>query len=384
MLETYLQFEFDNDKVVHSDADLNLEVTIDVKQGIFRDYLPRNGFNNTTHTQYTPSVNDAFYFLPGVLVPRVKLKDLYSKEKIKNVRDVTKATHVFCGAKTFDTITDTSWKYSIETDALREFIETAYEKNRIDSFYYNKVKDALEFYTLDKVLVKDFASIRMVTDDDLSFRINRQNATSSSQAFVYVKDDYVDLYKSIQGLDLYDDQALMPHINGPDSVTIDEAMFQTLDTMLSSSDRDNRVVAMEIMANCNYQESLMYLCILFHYHGHRISDIPSKNHVNFKSLVNYMGLSSRSLDITRDKCVDILIEKSKFDVPAAEYLLNKFADSIPSDSYSKYFKVKRVCLSPELDAMLNHELTLDIKEDYTPTINEIQPIDEPIHNFLNL
>ena len=341
MLKTYLQFEIDYAKIVHTAADINLELNIDVVEGDLRGNFPKHGLSNNIITQYTPSVNDAFYFLPGVLVPRVKLKDLYAKEKIKNVRDITKATHVFCGAKTFDTI------------------------------------------TLDIVLVKDWNSIRPLRSNLIDYQVSMFDITNSSQAFVYVKGDYLEVYKSIQGLDLYDDQALMPHINGPDSVTIDEAMFQTLDTMLNSSDKDNRVVAMEIMANCNYQESLVHLCVLFHDHGHKISDMPSKNHVNFKSLVNYMGLTSRSLDITRDKCVDILIAKNRFDVAAAEYLLNKFADSIPSESYSKYFQVKRVCLSPELDAMLNHELTLDIKEDYKPVINETPIEDEPVNNFLN-
>lgn len=383
MLETYLQFEIDYAKIVHTAADISLEVNIDVIEGELRDGLPSYGLSNKIINQYTPAVNDAFYFLPGVLVPRVKLKDLYAKEKIKNVRDITKATHIFCGSKTFDSMTDTCWKYYVNTDAFKTYMDTAYEKGHINTFYYNKVKDALEFYTLEKVLVKDWNSIRPLRSDLVDYKVSLTDITTSSQAFVYVKDDYIEVYKSIQGLDLYDDQALMPHINGPDSVTIDEAMFQTLDTMLSSSDKDNRVVAMEIMANCNYQESLVHLCVLFHDHGHKISDMPTKNHVNFKSLVNYMGLTSRSLDITRDKCVDILIAKNRFDVSAAEYLLNKFADSIPSQSYSKYFQVKRVCLNSELDAMLNQELTLDIKEDYKPITQETPIEDEPVNNFLN-
>lgn len=383
MLKSYLQFDIDNSQIIHSPSDLDLEISISVIEGSLRNNTTGN-FENVIHTTYTPSSGDKFYFLPGVLVPRVKLKDLYASENIKNVRDISNATHVFCGDKSYDTFIETSWKYWIETDALREFLEKARESNSISDYYYDKAKSALEFYTENIVIVKDYNSIRMVTQNCYGICIPITSCTRSSQAFVQVKDEMLDTFKAIQGLELYSDQSLMPYINGPDSVTIDEAMYQTLNTMFNSSDRDNRVVAMEIMANCNYDESLLYLCVLFHDFGYNIQDIPSKNHVNFKTLINYMGLKSRGLNIDRDDCIDILKAKNRLTVENANYLLNKFSDSIDSNSWSKYFVVKTVCLSPEIDAIINTELKIDIKEDYAPVINETPIQDEPIHNFLNL
>jgi hypothetical protein len=48
-------------------------------------------------------------------------------------------------------------------------------------------------------------------------------------------------------------------------------------------------LAMEIMANSKYVESLIYLELLFYRYAGRISDRHTKNHVNFKSLLGYLG-----------------------------------------------------------------------------------------------
>ncbi len=65
--------------------------------------------------------------------------------------------------------------------------------------------------------------------------------------------------------------------------------------MFKSSDKDNHIMAMEIMANSNYVESALYLLLLLEEYGHRIADCNTKNHVNFKSMVSYFGLRVRDI-----------------------------------------------------------------------------------------
>jgi hypothetical protein len=382
MIKQHLMFSLDNDVVIHKDSDADFEVSIDTVHcchiNEFTEHTP-----NISNT-YTPSNGDKFYFLPGVVIPRIKLKDLYSQYKIANVRDMEKATHIFCGSGTFSSMTYRSWMYDCKTESFLKFIEAAYENGGINKFYYDKVKDALEFYTNEYVLIKDFATIRFITDDDLSYGIKNGEVTGSSKSYIKVNPDYEDIYSNVVKLNLYDDQSLMPYINGSDAVTLDENMYETLNTMLSSSDKDNTVVAMEIMSNCNFKESILYLTVLFHDFGHKFSDMPSKNHVNFKTLLNFMGLTSRGMSISRDMCVEILKNKNAVTVENMQFLLNKFGASIPTEAYSKYFIVKTVCLTPELDAMINDELSLTLKEDYTPVINETEITNEHINdNFLN-
>lgn len=375
-------FNLDNDVTIHKDSDANFEVSIDTVHCCLSNEFTEHT-TNISNT-YTPSNGDKFYFLPGVVIPRIKLKDLYSQYKIANVRDMEKATHIFCGSGTFSSMTYVSWMYDCKTEAFLKFIEAAYVNKGIDKFYYDKVKDALEFYTNENVLIKDFATARFLTDDDLSYRLTGNDVPGSSRRYIKVNPEHENTYSSIVKLNLYDDQSLMPYINGSDAVTLDENMYETLNTMLSSSDKDNIVVAMEIMSNCNFKESILYLTVLFHDFGHRFSDMSSKNHVNFKTLLNFMGLTTRDMNIGRDRCVEILKNKNAITVENMQFLLNKFGASVPTEAYSKYFIVKTVCLSPELDAMINDELSLTLKEDYTPVINEPEITNEHINNnFLN-
>ena len=80
-------------------------------------------------------------------------------------------------------------------------------------------------------------------------------------------------------------------VNGDEAVLIDLDTYQNLRNMFKSSDSDNHVMAMEIMANSNYLESLLYLEMLFFHHHQQIDYSRTKNHVNFKSLKNYQLLA---------------------------------------------------------------------------------------------
>ena len=87
---------------------------------------------------------------------------------------------------------------------------------------------------------------------------------------------------------LCDEKDLLENLNGDDALVIGETEFEQLRQMFLSSDSDNHVLAMEIMANSNYSQSIFYLLRLFKDYNRKISDQRSRNHVNFKSLVSIM------------------------------------------------------------------------------------------------
>jgi hypothetical protein len=136
-----------------------------------------------------------------------------------------------------------------------------------------------------------------------------------------------------------------------------------------SSDKENWIVAMEIMANCDYVASILYLVDLFYDFGSRMSDMRTKNHVNFKALKSYMGFD-KYMSPSMDQCVEILKSKNACTRENMMHLLNKFQNSIPG-SYSKHFIVKSVTLSGEFDRELNEELTVNLKDNYTPKTEHV-------------
>jgi hypothetical protein len=64
-------------------------------------------------------------------------------------------------------------------------------------------------------------------------------------------------------------------------VVIDTEMYKQLNSMLENGETSNVKIAMEIMANSDYEKSAPYLLLLFMNHGYRIWDSGFRNHVNF-------------------------------------------------------------------------------------------------------
>jgi len=72
------------------------------------------------------------------------------------------------------------------------------------------------------------------------------------------------------------------------STVIDEELFENILSMLSSNDWDNINTALEVMASCDFEESLFYIVMLLDIEYQKISHSNYFKHVNFQSLVQYV------------------------------------------------------------------------------------------------
>jgi hypothetical protein len=105
--------------------------------------------------------------------------------------------------------------------------------------------------------------------------------------------------------------------------------------------------------------------------------MPSKNHVNFKTLATYLGLRTNDLDINKDEAIKILVDKNAVTTFNMQHFLDKFKKDV---TYSKYFTVKAVTYTEEIDKLLKEELISTIKEDYKPESEPEYGIDNNIFN----
>lgn len=150
--------------------------------------------------------------------------------------------------------------------------------------------------------------------------------------------------------------------------------------MFKSSDKDNHIMAMEIMANSNYVESALYLLMLLEEYGHRIADCNTKNHVNFKSMVSYFGLRVRDVDNLDPD--DVSKKLTSLGLLTTEWLnillesrLNWFITNI---ARSSTFNVASIVPTPEvsvaIDSDYRAEITFDDKDpflEFAAGLNEV-------------
>ena len=325
-----------------------------------------NNSNNpigASDKDYTPSKGDKLYFLPGVNIPRVKLKDLSLQHGIKTVRDIDQATHVFVGKNTKDKIVTGQWYYTMNTSALRAILSDP--ELVMDDYYKENLDQALEFYTETEVIV-DYHSASELRNSELPFvkRYMIKNVSGSSSVFYTVDDEYTDLFPDILSLELYDESKLLKHINGDDAATIDETMFNQISDMFNSSDSDNHILAMEIMANCNYIDSLLYIEMLFEKYSGAMSNCHTKNHVNFKSLLSFLGKKKTYMYTDIDDIVKSLITKGVFDIDKVNVIMKYYGENIAARGGTDFFEVKSLTLSEEAAKLLNTNYVHQTFPDY--------------------
>jgi hypothetical protein len=309
------------------------------------------------------------------------MKDLTMEHGIKSVRNIDEATHIFAGRSTTHKITSNNWYYRMSTDHFKQMFETV--KQFMDDYYIQNVETALEFYQ-EECVYMDYSSSSEIRNEYPFLEARKIEglvaSINNSRTFYAVDDTYRDYFPAVTTLTIYDEAELLKYINGPDAVIIDSVMFEQLSDMFKSSDNDNHILAMEIMANSNYIDSLLYLEMLFKEYSGAMNNCHTKKHVNFKSLLGYLNKDGY-MTTNIDDIMKSLIDKGVLDTEKINVIMDRYAQEIEKHGSTNFFKVKSVTVNPETLALLNANYVYNKLEDFVP---EGQVEEEVIELHANL
>ena len=353
-----------HDLETHYENNNSQEITFDIDSYLGDFNAESNSLLNIVKEPYVPQEGDKIYFLPGVSVPRVKFKNVSVEYGIKTVRDPKLANVFFGCSRSIHSMTNNLWHYRAEVKDFLEFIKVI--DHRLDDHTRDVLETALEFYEKDHIGVSWNIMNCMVAT------VPNAQVSRHSNRLVYIDDIYKEEFIRLQSLKIYDESSVIDILNGEEATVIDETMYQHIREMFNSSDKDNHVLAMEIMANSKYTESLIYLELLFHFHASRMMDSHTKNHVNFKSLVSYLNKEMRYLYTDLDGVVDSLIRKDQFTPDKMEIVMNHLKEVITQTGDSKHFTVKTITIHPDFIAQLGTNFTYQVQDDY---INPEVPVE---------
>jgi hypothetical protein len=323
-------------------------------------------------TGYEPTTGDKLFFAKSVNIPRVKLKNLTKDYKIKATTKIEDASAVFISDNTTAKYTEARWHYNVKTEKFKEFFQGAVDGGYIDNYYADKVNTALEFYENEYIAI-EYNTKNILEDVHIPFRLT-EGVSFSSQRLQYISDEYVSSYKDMLNFTgpIYDESELLKYLNGSDALAIEENMYESLCEMFDSSDRDNHTLAMEIMANSQFEDSILYLSLLFNKYYNRIQDSRSKSHVNFKSLLALMDIRSNYFHLDIDEIIERLKKHGKLTKESVDVILKKLGDKIIDGGDSKYFKIKTITMTEEMLAVLNLNYEYSLHGDFTPQSPEIE------------
>ena len=351
---------------------LDINTEVDLQYATFNSV--RTLFPVTTG--YEPTIGDKLFFAKSVNIPRVKLKNLTKDYKIKATTKIEDASAVFISDNTTAKYTEARWHYNVKTEKFKEFFQGAVDGGYIDSYYADKVNTALEFYENEYIAI-EYNTKNVLEDVHIPFRLT-EGVSFSSQKLQYISDEYVSSYKDMLNFTgpIYDESELLKYLNGSDALAIEENMYDSLCEMFDSSDRDNHTLAMEIMANSQFEDSVLYLSLLFNNYYNRIQDSRSKSHVNFKSLLALMDIRSNYFHLDIDQIIERLKKHGKLTKESVDIILKKLGDRIINSGDSTYFKIKTITMTEEMLAVLNLNYEYTLHGDFTPQSPEIEEVVE--------
>jgi len=341
-------------------------------------------FNIVKKKEFTPSIGDKFYFLPGVNIPRVKLKDFTAEYNVKVVRNVEDATVIFGSNLSNNKVLSRSWRYTVSTEAFTDCFNGLVEQDKLDEQVVERTQTALEFYT-EPIIISDYRSIAMMGDHNLYTNLivdpaYNYNASKESKYVSEVDEEYIDLVKFVGNTEVLDESCLLNLINGEDAVLVNKEVYAQLDTMFSSSDSDNHIVAMEILANCKYKESLFYIIKLMKNHYRKMQESKTVAHVNFKSLLSYVGIDKYGMHFDTDKQINKLLEKG---VLTPGMLTSIIQDDLMNTGYfsSDCVQIKSLTVNDEIAKFFNKNYTFELMPDFEPVPEtKPEPVEQPQTN----
>lgn len=315
---------------------------------------------------YVPTNGDKVFFLPGVTVPRSKFKNLCDESGIRTVRDPEKANIFVANNNTLNKLVTTAWAFKIKTSDFIALTEISDFKDALDGHHYQKITDALEFYTEKHVFV-DRATSRLIMK-----YVYKQNREPKQEKITSVLEEFKVMVDIANQASVYDESTIIDQLNGDEAAVIDHTVYNQLKVMLESSDNDNTVLAMEVMANCKYSASLVHLIILFYYHGDVFYNNHTKNHVNFKSLLGWLGLSHTRPYFSSDESIHALKDKGQLTPDKLNTLLSYIGEDVARKGDTGTFKMKHITLSPKLLAEMNVNYSYQMQSDFDVSIPEVQ------------
>ena len=319
----------------------------------------------TVSKGYVPAQGDSIFLMPGVNIPRVKLKDLALNLGVKIVRDATRANIIISGKATMNKITCGRWLHNATTEELTKYVANL----DFDQYYIDKYETAVAACN-PEVIYMEYS-----TKNDLNYKGYKVKDAYSS-AVHFVEDEYRDMLDSIQNKTIFDESELLAMINGDDAVTITPEVYSQLVKMFESSDQDNHIMAMEIMANSNYIDSALYLLLLLEGYAHKIGDCHTRNHVNFKSMVSYFTLAVKEIGwLDPDKIAKKLVTLDLLTKDWTHVLLQERVEwFIRNIAHSTTFNVSEIVPTPEIQIAINDSYSGDIE--YKPNTKEVASVTE--------
>jgi hypothetical protein len=322
------------------------------------------------NNKYSPKVKDKLYFYPDCNVPRYKVREWAKKNDISITVIKEKSNAKFATNDTIKSYINNGVFVKINKIDFISWLDiNNYDKTSASYItlitvltnhtYVYLEKYQSNIYAFSKTVDWDGTANNIKTSHGLIRGYDDKNVSIVVEDY-YQKDTTDDKnLKIIESLitdnAIYNQESIISLIN-EDAITIDEYMFSRLRDMFLSESKSDHLVALEIVANCNINPSLHYVLLLLREFNVNITNLKESKHINFKSLLEYIGISRGSMGyLAEDKIVNILMQKDVLTMRNVKELASGIKDVMKRNSDTTHFLISKITISEEVITYLKNK-----------------------------
>lgn len=345
---------------ISKNGDSFTDFKVGLKHGFFLEDYEKELNVSEDAWEAKDDCSDILYFYPGCTVPRFKVK-----EHFKATLKPETASAVFIPAE---------GNFPFKTDKNMAVCKTV-EMKVTDFLGYIKANYTKQDRRWDKLHMLAHMNSFTTCYIDASFVVaNYYHGPNDATATKTALDQWLNGsrwgYSSFSGEDckamvfipmnsklnnitcpIYYETDLLKHLN-KDALVIDEKKYNEMTAFGESDDDENIVLMMELMANCDFEKSYVYLLMLLKAYGNKMAYQPVINHVNFRSLLKYFNLERKEIgDIDLLKLTEALKATKKFtrsNVQIIQSLCSHDYIRYENSGIGKYY-TEGPCLRPEFN-----------------------------------
>lgn len=288
-----------------------------------------------TFSKFNPDEGQKIYIPSYIDVPKTKFREWIKSKSIRLTTKLDEADIVVLDDDFEDFLKHETHRLYTYAYLTKDFLEAL-------GFLRPDITSMFEDYTHSYFLVSN--QVRTYFDGIISINSNYSPVVKK---FINYQEVEQMLSKTIVS-----STELMESMQ-KDETVIDRDYYKQLDNMLKSSDADNHIVAMEIMANSNYTKSCVYLMLLIMDNHNAIHTSRTKRHINFKSLLNYLNLSPNCLNLNVNNIIYFMNERELLTLETLDILRDEV---LQTRSYVHNPNLGSVDLLLPLELALDNEL----------------------------
>lgn len=297
--------------------------------------------DKTINDDYVLDKGSKVYVLPGSELPRFKLKAFIDAEGMSMTKASSNATVIVAGDDCEKEMFTRTTDYSINKDELSRFLDKEYGFGSSNTVALKAMLDSEDI--MDDVAVCYDLRYKIHLSPLINYDCRTKSYLSTDEKVLNTLDHIIE-----NNIPIVSTKYMLKKIN-PLSMVINEEMHSELMRMFESEDDNNHVLAMELMANCNYEKSSIYLLHVYSKKRYIIRERKEKNHVNFKAFLKFFNLDPvRGYDL--DDIIKTLMDRNLLRKGEYSVLLNLAKEQIEDDigAIGRFFTVDTINPSEEL------------------------------------